>query len=593
MDSKTIETLSINAVTESIDVCDYLQQFISSNDKYPSWDGEVIIYDGVNKSKDHIKGRMPVQVKGKVSEDLSADSISFGVDVSDLDNYLHDGGVMYFVVLIRPITLEKKIYYSELTPIKLRVLLGGLHEGQKKKSITLRAFPSDNKQKANVFLSCRADCDKQASYISATLPSLEELMASESIESLAFSAVPIGFSNQIEAIVGSEVYLYAKLKGSAILQPIEAIPDQISVVEKIDASVFVDGEKYYDSYSVITSSEEKTVKIGDSLQITISKDAHQYTINYKNPDSIRRTARDLKFILAVLDIEHIEIGQTSVPLVFGTEEKEKFGVMQAKAKMDYYSKACAALDLLNCSGDLIPSEMSDSDWRNLDILITAFVEGKAVSGLRKNLDFIHIMILQEYKFLLVFQKDENQDGTYTILDFFGTDLNVAYRDDTGNYKRISQYSILKADDYLGITNVRYNVILQSFLCFRDDGVNMERLNWHLLELIKAYDKKPCKELMNTIEDISTWLLENLNNEELPYEVRILNRLQVIKRQRDLNQSEMKKLNEIAQAPGERDDVLAGTYLLMGNPVLADVYLARLDENMRNEFLQYPIYKFHG
>ena len=80
---------------------------------------------------------------------------------------------------------------------------------------------------------------------------------------------------------------------------------------------------------------------------------------------------------------------------------------------------------------------------------------------------------------------------------------------------------------------------------------------------------------------------------LPYEVRLLNRLQVIKRQRDLTQTEMKKLNDIAQSPGERDDVLVGTYLLMGNPVLADVYLARLDENMRNEFLQYPIYKFHG
>jgi hypothetical protein len=129
--------------------------------------------------------------------------------------------------------------------------------------------------------------------------------------------------------------------------------------------------------------------------------------------------------------------------------------------------------------------------------------------------------------------------------------------------------------------------------FRDNAYNMDRLNWQLLELIKAYDKDPRPELKDIIENISEWLLENLDDQELQYEVRLLNRLQVIKRQRDLNQSEMKKLNDIAQSPGERDDVLAGTYLLMGNPVLADVYLARLDENMRNEFLQYPIYKFHG
>ena len=122
---------------------------------------------------------------------------------------------------------------------------------------------------------------------------------------------------------------------------------------------------------------------------------------------------------------------------------------------------------------------------------------------------------------------------------------------------------------------------------------MDRLNWQLLELTKAYDKDPRPELMDVIESISVWLLENLDDEELPYEVRLLNRLQVIKRQRDLNQAEMKALNEIAQTHGERNDILAGTYLLMGNPVLADVYLAKLDENMRNEFFSYPIYKFHG
>ena len=229
----------------------------------------------------------------------------------------------------------------------------------------------------------------------------------------------------------------------------------------------------------------------------------------------------------------------------------------------------------------------------LDILVKAFVEKQPVQNLRENLDFIHVMTLGGFKFLLVFEKHEDNPRTYTIWDFFRTDLNIAYQDEQGEFHRVSQYSILRAEDYLSLANVRYNVILPSFLMFRDNAYNMDRLNWQLLELIKAYDKDPRPELKDIIENISEWLLENLDDQELQYEVRLLNRLQVIKRQRDLNQSEMKKLNDIAQSPGERDDVLAGTYLLMGNPVLADVYLARLDENTRNEFLQYPIYKFHG
>lgn len=593
MDSNAIETLSISAVRDSIDVCKYLQQYIESNDKSPSWDGYVNIYDGTDKAKAHMKGRMPVQVKGKECTDHLADAISFSADVSDLRNYLYDGGAIYFVVLIDPSTYAKKIYFTALTPIKLRVLLDSLKDKQQTKTIELKAFPEDNDLKANIFLSCRADCDKQASFKTAELLSLDDLEKSGLLESLTFSVYPLGFKDYKEAALASEVYMYANIKGAAIPQPIEAVPSHISMVEEVKKPVLVNGRQFYDSYHIVKSQGKQVIRIGDSLQISFPQGTQQFNINYKNPDSIRRTARDIDFMLAVLETGHLEIGNTSVPFDVKAEDKERFGIERAREKMIFFKKICDALDLLGCSGDLSPSMMKDQDWRNADILVKAFVDKQPVQNLRENLDFIHVMKLSEYQFLLVFEKHEDDPRTYTIWDFFRTDLNIAYQDEKGDYQRVSQYSILKADDYLRLTNVRYSVVLPSFLMFRNDTVNMDRLNWQLLELTKAYDKDPRPELMDVIESISVWLLENLDDEELPYEIRLLNRLQVIKRQRDLNQSEMKALNEIAQTHGERDDILAGTYLLMGNPVLADVYLAKLDENMRNEFFSYPIYKFHG
>lgn len=44
MDRKTIETLSVNAVRDSVVVSDFLDQFIADNDKEPTWDGFVYIY---------------------------------------------------------------------------------------------------------------------------------------------------------------------------------------------------------------------------------------------------------------------------------------------------------------------------------------------------------------------------------------------------------------------------------------------------------------------------------------------------------------------------------------------------------------------
>ena len=59
--SKTIETLSVNAVRNSITVCPLLDEFVADNDKEPSWDGNIYIYDNKKKTKDTLKGRIPIQ----------------------------------------------------------------------------------------------------------------------------------------------------------------------------------------------------------------------------------------------------------------------------------------------------------------------------------------------------------------------------------------------------------------------------------------------------------------------------------------------------------------------------------------------------
>ena len=58
LDSKTIETLAVNAVKDSIITTDFLEQYIAENDKEPSWDGFVYIYGNKKKTKDTLEGRM-------------------------------------------------------------------------------------------------------------------------------------------------------------------------------------------------------------------------------------------------------------------------------------------------------------------------------------------------------------------------------------------------------------------------------------------------------------------------------------------------------------------------------------------------------
>ena len=56
LDSKAIETLSVNAVKNSIVTTDFLDQFIAENDKEPSWDGFVYMYSNKSKKKSNFNG---------------------------------------------------------------------------------------------------------------------------------------------------------------------------------------------------------------------------------------------------------------------------------------------------------------------------------------------------------------------------------------------------------------------------------------------------------------------------------------------------------------------------------------------------------
>lgn len=223
LNTKAIETLSVNAVKDSIAMSDFLEPFINENDKEPSWDGAVYIYNCKNHNKSNLEGRLSIQVKGKECNDFSQEEISFPISTIDLKNYLYDGGIILFVVYVSSDGLTRKIYYIELPPIKLRLTLSNA-ENQKTKTLKLEEFPTDNYKKATIFLNCLQNCQKQASFTNANLLSLDELEAQGVLEGITVPIAAIGENDPQRALVTNEVYIYAKIKGCAIPQPLEILP---------------------------------------------------------------------------------------------------------------------------------------------------------------------------------------------------------------------------------------------------------------------------------------------------------------------------------------------------------------------------------
>ena len=66
MNTKDIEEAATSAVREAILKTGYLEQYISDNNTTPIWDGSVFIYNNKQRKKESIRGKVDVQIKGKL-----------------------------------------------------------------------------------------------------------------------------------------------------------------------------------------------------------------------------------------------------------------------------------------------------------------------------------------------------------------------------------------------------------------------------------------------------------------------------------------------------------------------------------------------
>lgn len=93
-----IEMYSINKLTDAVLRTGVIEPDIHENDKTPSWDGEMRLYHSSEFNKSNLAGRIPVQVKGTWVERFQKNKATFQAEVSDLRNYLNDGGVIFFLI---------------------------------------------------------------------------------------------------------------------------------------------------------------------------------------------------------------------------------------------------------------------------------------------------------------------------------------------------------------------------------------------------------------------------------------------------------------------------------------------------------------
>jgi len=104
-------------------------------------------------------------------------------------------------------------------------------------------------------------------------------------------------------------------------------------------------------------------------------------------------------------------------------------------------------------------------------------------------------------------------------------------------------------------------------------------------MINAYDKTKNQILLETSLKILGWIIEN--NYDNKNEIYLLNKFQVIKRMRKLDDNEILQLLTIISSNKE-NKIFIDTYLLLGNLDMAKYYFRKLSESEQIDYKKLPI-----
>ena len=115
MNSIKIEKGAIEALKRIIRLHDKMDEYLNSNDKEPSWDGNILTYNKSDLKVENVKYSIPTQVKGKNDEKLLKRSrITYPVEYKHLRNYFNNNGVFYVVIANTNAMIAINMYSSTI-----------------------------------------------------------------------------------------------------------------------------------------------------------------------------------------------------------------------------------------------------------------------------------------------------------------------------------------------------------------------------------------------------------------------------------------------------------------------------------------------
>ena len=574
MNSVKIEKRSISELKSWIAEHDLLDEYINDNDKEPSWDGYIMVYTDEDLKAEHIKYKIPVQVKGKCKNELiNRKMITYPVEYRHLQNYYFDGGVVYFVIAISEDAKRKTIFANALTPVKLKELLKSAEKKPNQtKNIPLQRL-KDVHELYILLLQYGHDSKRQGTGQCELMRKTIDLSKLRDIDKLEATVISANSEKEaLKKIFSGEVGLFGHLEKSDIWLPVEysqQIRFKVRTVKCHDELVKVDGIEFYKRFRIEEDDESIKIIFSDNLYIKLTDIG--YTMNLALNGTVESLRQDVLFMKALLSGHILQLGKMVEIEIHSDAIGNDF--LEGIKITDAFTRACEQFDVRPSKK---MKDYTEQDWKKMQEL-TNLYHGYIIP---KDGDIAWHMWWWENKLYPFIVYREN--NKVRAINIFKDDKCVTEVKFEEKKYRVPVFASLNRDIWSKLYDVREQTLIKQI---EQSDINMETAPVFInifIELMWAYDDIENEKYYNAAFLIIEKLIE-LDNDNV---AATINRMQLIYRKRELAEEEMRKLEAI-----DDQDYLAKCVanILLDNKRIAKKYLEKMSEEDKNKFKQNPIY----
>lgn len=589
MDTSAVEQNGILSFLIFLSKSKVLKHDIPTNDKTPSWDGNISLYfENHEGRKEYLKGLIPIQVKSSNPNERKPHE-SFPISKSDLNNYHKNGGI----ILIRPIYYNEVNDYDIYIKILLPVVIEELLRENIKKINPNTGKPFDSisveLEKITDIKKFEAICDhfltqRELQFNMKNAVEMDKVKTFFNAGATLRADTIVKDNKVYESLLDNNCFLYLETK-DGLTAPIIGRFKSFNSEKK--CKVKVNDDLFFSSITNVRTKNESYIKFNPNLILNFSEqNTIKFDLKQSKNDLFINYYNALKFLQSANKHRCFTIDKNYFSFSPINDLSDKIN-----NTVEFYEDLKRIIDMYRIDYSIVTFNKIDEEEKLLEFLINTLLYGApAIFNNASEEAFSRYYVFLERSIVLLFRKIEKSE--YHVIDLLKWKLQGKELPPILINKNIQASRFLLLNNKNGlrtIDNFFEEVYTDLIKYYSVDVFDYTQLL--MLNCIHVYDETNNLSYLNFAEKLNNYFIQNAKSiKDKDFSVRhTINQLQIVLRKRNLNSSEKRELINLKNIITDIK-AFCCILILLGYEEEFKLSFEKLNNDEQKLFKSWPIYK---